>query len=112
MNQTTPEQKAKIIEMILSKDMEIRKLGMSLALNDGEWVMSLLKRVKATNADIIDFCDNSMDRKPYWTKEIYRFTYNDKYYELSSVGNYLSCFYITEITKEAYESRENKTNVD
>ena len=33
MNQTTPDQKAKIIEMILSKDMEIRKLGMSLALN-------------------------------------------------------------------------------
>lgn len=38
---------------------------------------------------------------PYWTREIYRFTYNDKYYELSSVGNYLS--YITEITKEEYE---------
>lgn len=112
MNHTTPDQKTKIIEMILSKDIEIRKLGMSLALNDGEWVMSLLKRIKATNSDIIDFCDNSMDRKEYWSKEIYGLRYHDKYYELSSLGNYLSCFYITEITKEEYESRENKTNVD
>lgn len=107
MNQTTPEQKAKIIEMILSKDMEIRELGMSLALNDVEWVMSLSKKVRATASDIIDFCDNSMDRKSSWNRESYKFIYKDKYYRLLSIGLYLSCFYLNEITKEEYYEKTN-----
>lgn len=109
MKKLTPEEETKVLEMILSSDYQLIRLALTIACNDGEWVYSF--RVN-TFEDIIDFSRHCMEHRMYPDEYPHYFIYQDRYYKLRPWGGYRSCYAFDEATKEEYESRQNKRNVD
>lgn len=99
-------QKDKVLEMILSHDVEVRYLGITLAISDPGWILSLVINYNKT-VTTIDFCESCMNINHNRKKKKYFFTYKDEYYLLEEAGVYISCYCLKHISKEEYES--NKT---